>query len=63
MREHAVSREGVPVLHARDAAVDNEVAEARELVEEVGHVVMAEDGEGEIEEGYVREGWQVAAGM
>lgn len=62
MREHAVSRKGVPVLRAGAAAVDDEVAEARKLAEEVSHVRIAEVGEREIEEGDVREGWHVAAG-
>jgi hypothetical protein len=62
MREHAVSRKGVPVLRARGAAVDDEVAEARELAEDVSHARIAEVGEGEIEEGNVWEGWHVEAG-
>ena len=62
VREHAVIPKGVPVArdravgHATATVVDDEMAEAREAVNEFGHVIGTEAGEGEVEEGNVREG-------
>lgn len=65
-REHAVTRKGDPVVRPlavrQAAAVEDDVAEAREAAEEFNHVGIADAGGGEVEEGDVREGRPPAAG-